>query len=87
MSRQVLGVLVGVTCVAIYIRSFSVSDAEIARNHLGLICTVVSLSVCASPLVALVRYPPLILNISDQSKSNTYHIRRIVLTNAVSIFY
>lgn len=54
MSRQIFFMLTTITGVAVYIRSFEQIDAEVAKNHLGLICTVISLSCCASPLIALV---------------------------------
>jgi len=53
MSRQVLFILTLITTVTLYIYSFGAEEQLMARNRLGLICTVISLFSIASPLVTL----------------------------------
>ncbi len=54
MSRQIFLTLITIVTIVYYIRSLA--ELQIAKNQLGLICTVVSLCSCASPLVALVSF-------------------------------
>ena len=54
MTRKILAVVLGVTFVVLYLSSFPELEQALAKERLGLICTLVSICSCASPLVALV---------------------------------